>query len=115
MNSVLGKQCIAVHVYYLASNAYLYDLVLGKQGLHIQVLQIGDHDRVAVQYLASSVQNRSCAQFLHRLVGNTPKPKIAQSAATRQMTLFTEAFLGGFCKNAYSWCSHLQVFELHSV
>jgi hypothetical protein len=31
-------QPIVVHIYYLASNAYLYDLVLGKQGLPIQVL-----------------------------------------------------------------------------
>ena len=29
--SLPGKQCIAVHIYYLASNAYLYDLVLGEQ------------------------------------------------------------------------------------
>ena len=71
MVSVLGKQCIAVHVYYLASNAYLYDLVPGKQGLHIQVLQNCEHVRMAVQYLASSVQIRTRAQFLHRLVGNT--------------------------------------------
>ena len=70
MNSVLGKQCIAVHVYYLASNAYLYDLVLGKQGLHIQVLQIGEHVRMAVQYFASSVLIRTCANFCTRLVGN---------------------------------------------
>jgi len=32
MVSLPGEQCIAVHIYYLASNAYLYDLVLGKAG-----------------------------------------------------------------------------------
>ena len=71
MVSVPGKQCIAVHICYLASNAYLYDLVLGKQGLHIQVLHNCANVRMAVQYLTSSVQIRTCAQFLHRLVGNT--------------------------------------------
>jgi len=51
MVSLPGEQCIAVHIYYLASNAYLYDLVLGKQGLHIQVLQIGEHVRMAISTL----------------------------------------------------------------
>ena len=55
---------IAVHFYYLASNAYLYDLVPGKQGLHIQVLQIGKH-----------VRNRTCANFCTGSLGTPPKPR----------------------------------------
>ena len=73
--SVPGKQCIAVHICYLASNAYLYDLVLGKQGLPIQVLQIGEHVRMAIQYFASIVLIRTCANFCTGSLGTPPKPR----------------------------------------
>ena len=66
-----SKQCIAVHIYYLASNAYLYDLVLGKQGLHIQVLQIGKQGPDSCLLLCKQCTDPDLRQFLHRLVGNT--------------------------------------------
>ena len=69
--SLPGKQCIAVHIYYLASNAYLYDLVLGKQGLHIQVLQIGKQCPDSCLLLCKQCTDPDLRQFLHRLVGNT--------------------------------------------
>ncbi len=52
-------------------------LIMAKRSslMHIQVLQNCAHVRMAVQYLASSVQNRTCAQFLHRLVGNTSQTR----------------------------------------
>jgi hypothetical protein len=87
MVSVLGEQCIVVHIYYLASNAYLYDLVLGKQGLPIQVLQIGEHVRMAIQYFASSVLIRTCTNYCTGSLGTPPKPRDHTSCELRVFTL----------------------------
>ena len=62
-------------------------LVLGKQGLHIQVLQIGEHVRMAIQYFASSVLIRTCANFCTGSLGTHPKPRIHTLCELRVFTL----------------------------
>ena len=81
--SVPGKQCIVVHIYYLASNAYLYDLVLGKQGLHIQVFQIGEHVWMDSTLLCKQCTDPDLRQFLHRLVGNTSQTQKSHKCELR--------------------------------
>ncbi len=118
--SVLGKQCIAVHIYYLASNAYLYDLVLGKQGLHIQVLQIREHDRMAVQYFASSVQNRSCAISAPARWEHIPNPEITLrvSCAFSRFPFYTLTKNADILALIVFWLHHLYhraaYMEFHS-
>jgi hypothetical protein len=75
--SLLGKQCIAIHIYYLASNAYLYDLVLGKQGLPIQVLQIGKQGPDSCLLLFKQCTYPDLRQFLHQARWeHIPNPEI---------------------------------------
>ena len=75
--SLLGKQCIAIYIYYLASNAYLYDLVLGKQGLPIQVLQIGKQGPDSCLLLFKQCTYPDLRQFLHQARWeHIPNPEI---------------------------------------
>ena len=58
-------------IWYLASMACTYRFCYLASRVQNAICEIAHIVRVAVHYLASSVQIRTCAQFLHRLVGNT--------------------------------------------
>ncbi len=66
-----SDHAISCSISSLRGTLYLYDLVLGKQGLHIQVLQIGERVRMDGSLLCEQCPNPDLRQFLHRLVGNT--------------------------------------------
>ena len=82
---------IVTHTGYSHSNiafnliclSYLYDLVLGKQGMHLQFLQFCEHVRVSIQYFASSVLIRTCANFCTGLLGTHTKPRDHTSCELR--------------------------------
>jgi len=71
-------QAVHCHPYfYLASNACLYDLVLGKQGLHIQVLQIGKQGPDSCLLLCKQCTDPDLRQFLHQARWeHIPNPEI---------------------------------------
>ena len=69
--------------HYLASNAYLYDLVLGKQGLHLQVLQIGKQCPNGCLQLCKQCTDPDLRQFLHWLVGNTSQTQRSHKCELR--------------------------------
>ena len=66
-----GKQCRIVRVCYFASRADPYRFCYLASRVQNAICKFASSVRMAVHYLASSVQIRTCAQFLHRLVGNT--------------------------------------------
>ena len=81
MVSVPGKQCIAVHICYLASNAYLYDLVLGKQGILVRVCRFSSGTVIA------SVTGEQCTDGRFQ--------DLASSVPIRIGTTFTKSGLLG--------------------
>ena len=96
VDALIGKiTCNAVHIYYLASNAYLYDLVLGKQGLPIQVLQIGKQCPDGCLLLCKQCTDPDLRQFLHRLVGNTSQTQ--KSHFVRAARFLQNASLCSYC------------------
>ena len=90
---------------YLANSALpsLYYLASRVQNAICEIARVV---RIAVQYFASSVQNRTCAQFLHRLVGNTSQTQrshfvwAARFHASTKTTIF-EKWLSRFNVNLH--------------
>ncbi|MBP5169104.1 MAG: hypothetical protein ILP14_07865, partial [Oscillospiraceae bacterium] len=59
------------------------------------VLQIGEHVRMAIQYFASSVLIRTCANFCTGSLGTHPKPRDRTSCELR---VFVKTLLGSRAK-----------------